>query len=182
MSLNITAFILFIVAVFIGLTNKLHDYRLEREKATTYAVKTVSVKQSTIPRPAILLKEDIEWLAKNIYFEARNQTEKGKLAVLNVTLNRVKHSKFPNTIKEVVTQKNDRGCQFSWFCDGKPDIIDDFKTYNIIREFVVKQLSNKHNIKDVTQGALFYHADYVEPYWVFEKKKTTTIGTHIFYK
>lgn len=181
MTLNIVTFILFIFAVFIGLTNKLHDYRVEKENAITYPVKTFSITHSNIPNPAILLKEDIEWLAKNIYFEARNQSEKGKLAVLNVTLNRVKHPAFPNSIKEVVTQKNPRGCQFSWYCDGKPDVIRDIYTYNQIKKFVIKHLTNK-DIKDVTKGALFYHADYVDPWWSSFKRKTIIIDTHIFYK
>ena len=35
---------------------------------------------------------------------------------------------------------------------------------------------------DITDGALFYHADYVTPSWAKIKQKTTEIGDHIFYK
>ena len=70
-----------------------------------------------------------ECLARNIYFEARNEPFAGQFAVAMVTLNRVHDEQFPNSICEVVYQglhwpsghpKRDR-CQFSWYCDGKVD-------------------------------------------------------------
>ena len=74
-------------------------------------------------------------LADNMYFEARNQGTAGIIAVSNVVLNRVKSEMYPNTICEVVRQGPHREswrkngvyhpvrhrCQFSWYCDGKPD-------------------------------------------------------------
>ena len=72
--------------------------------------------------------DEVECLALNIYHEARNQPTAGKLAVAQVTLNRVKHDRFPNTICGVVYQgyylNNNpikHKCQFSWWCDGKSD-------------------------------------------------------------
>ena len=76
--------------------------------------------------------DQIECLAKNMYFEARGQGTAGVLAVSFVVLNRVNDHRFPNTICEVVYQaitrpswknKNKRypiknRCQFSWYCDG----------------------------------------------------------------
>ena len=87
-----------------------------------------------------------ECLAKNMYYEARNQGTAGVLAVTAVVFNRVNDSRFPNTICEVVYQgptreswktrktldKNDavyypikNRCQFSWYCDGKSDVPKD---------------------------------------------------------
>ena len=74
---------------------------------------------------------ETECLAENIYFEARNQGFAGWVAVAQVTLNRVRDDRFPNTICEVVKQGltyesgfpiRDK-CQFSWYCDGKSDTI-----------------------------------------------------------
>ena len=74
---------------------------------------------------------DKECLAKNIYFEAKNQPLIGQLAVAIVVMNRVEDHRFPDTVCEVVQQgptlawtenfpvKNK--CQFSWYCDGKSD-------------------------------------------------------------
>ena len=68
-------------------------------------------------------------LAKNIYFEARDQGLASKMAVSLVVLNRVRHKQYPSTICEVIYQgptyswKSDfpvrNKCQFSWYCDGK---------------------------------------------------------------
>lgn len=136
-----------------------------------------------IPRPRFT-EEDVEWLTRNIYFEARNQSITGQLAVLMVTLNRQKHSFYPYSIKQIVTQggKKLNKCQFSWYCDGKPDIITDFKTFQQIRTLVLQVLPVSHKIYDVTGGALFYHATYVRPKWAKHKKNTAKIETHIFYK
>ena len=35
---------------------------------------------------------------------------------------------------------------------------------------------------DVTEGALWYHADYVHPYWADHLERVVTIEDHIFYK
>ena len=40
--------------------------------------------------------------------------------------------------------------------------------------------ANVDKIKDPTDGAIFYHADYVNPRWKNVEHKTT-IGRHIFY-
>lgn len=48
---------------------------------------------------------DLKLLACLIYAEAGNQPYKGKVAVGNVVMNRVKSSLFPKTLKEVIYQK-----------------------------------------------------------------------------
>ena len=36
---------------------------------------------------------------------------------------------------------------------------------------------------DITEGSLWYHANYIEnPYWVDELTPTVVINNHIFYK
>ena len=49
-------------------------------------------------------KNEVNCLAKNIYFEARDQPTKGQLAVALVTINRAKSKRFPNTICRVIHQ------------------------------------------------------------------------------
>lgn len=135
-------------------------------------------------------EEEVTWLTKNVYFEARNQGIAGQLAVVMVTINRVLDSRFPNTVEEVVTQaytyRNGfpirHKCQFSWYCDGKSDKIRDWESYNDIRRLVVTYLQNRDIIFDVTEGAVFYHADYVNPSWAKVKEKTIEIEDHIFYR
>ena len=73
--------------------------------------------------------EEMYCMSLNIYYEARGESWKGKAAVAHVTLNRVEHPKYPNTICGVVLQAKtwkERPirdmCQFAWYCDGKSDI------------------------------------------------------------
>jgi len=49
-------------------------------------------------------KRQIQCLAENAYFEAGNQSTKGKIAVTNVVMNRVEDKRFPKTPCEVAEQ------------------------------------------------------------------------------
>jgi spore germination cell wall hydrolase CwlJ-like protein len=51
---------------------------------------------------------DLDCLAKNIYYEAGNQSEEGKVAVGLVTINRANDERFPNSICGVVEQRTVR--------------------------------------------------------------------------
>jgi len=127
-------------------------------------------------------------LAKNIYFEARNEPIRGQVAVAQVTLNRVESNLFPNSICNVVYQARVEkgkivlnGCQFSWYCDGEPDRIK-YSSEAWIRSIKVAEIVIRGEYPDVTGGALFYHADYVDPLWAKEKKLVRIIGRHLFYR
>lgn len=131
-------------------------------------------------------------LTQNIYHEARNESTAGWIAVADVTMNRVRSDAFPNTICEVVfegphyiSKKSGKyypyknRCQFSWYCDGKSDEVKNIKKYKQIME--VAKLTVKTEL-DITDGALFYHADYVKPRWAETMDVTARIDAHIFYK
>ena len=88
---------------------------------------TTNGKTTVVP---MVNSEELECMSKNIYFEAAMESTAGKLAVAQVTMNRVRSHHYPNTVCKVITQgrhyKNgfpvkDR-CQFSWYCDGKLDV------------------------------------------------------------
>jgi len=123
-------------------------------------------------------KKQIDCLAENIYYEAGWEPPSGQLAVALVTLNRVNDPRFPKDICNVVKQKTQGMCQFSWFCEPlKPK---NQYVYRKNLEVALYAYANYERIQDLTQGAIYYHADYVNPRWKLEK--TTTIGRHIFYK
>jgi N-acetylmuramoyl-L-alanine amidase len=140
-------------------------------------------------------EEEVTWLAKNVYFEARSQGVAGRLAVAMVTLNRVDDKRFPDNIQDVVTEGPTRKswktgeqfpikhkCQFSWYCDGKSDKIRDWDTFWEIYNMMVTYLQNRDIMFDITEGATHYHADYVNPAWSRNKKKTIEIEDHKFYR
>lgn len=124
-------------------------------------------------------RRQVDCLAQNIYHEAGNEPEKGKIAVALVTMNRTQDPRFPKDICSVVKQRVNYTCQFSWFCDGNLAITSK-KTYEDAKEVAVHVFANYDNLKDITYGALYYHADYVDPKW--KLNKTVKIGRHIFYK
>ena len=133
--------------------------------------------------------DEVECLALNIYHEARNQPTAGKLAVAQVTLNRVKHDRFPNTICGVVYQgyylNNNpikHKCQFSWWCDGKSDKPKEIQSWNYALMLARHMHEGIFDNIDVVKDATHYHAVYVKPYWTKEKKKVKVIADHIFYK
>ena len=59
-------------------------------------------------------KKELNCLAENIYYEAGSESFEGKLAVAQVTLNRVASGQFANSICAVVHQKTGETYQFSW--------------------------------------------------------------------
>ena len=127
-------------------------------------------------------------LAENIYFESRGEPIKGQIAVAHVTLNRVKHKYYPDSICGVVKQANrdSQGnikrhqCQFSWYCDGKPDVPADKKLWNHSLRLAKEVLDGKY--QDTTNGAIMFHAYWVSPSWRHDYTKTTRIGVHTFYR
>lgn len=129
------------------------------------------------PAQPVSVETDFECLTQNLYFEARSEVTAGLIAVGQVTLNRVRSDKFPNTVCEVVKQKTKYNCQFSWYCDGIKDVIRDRKSYTKAAQ--VASLLLNSDIPDITDGALFYHNTTISPGW--KRKRIARIGNHIFY-
>ena len=131
-------------------------------------------------------------LAQNIYFESANQPFAGRVAVANVAVNRSNDAQFPSTICDVVYQaklrENWKGnmvpirnqCQFSWYCDGKSDEPTDSTTW--MESLHIADLVISGKMPDITSGSLWYHADFVSPYWAPYLTEVVTIDNHIFYK
>jgi spore germination cell wall hydrolase CwlJ-like protein len=139
-------------------------------------------KPVVVKKPVYLTKHDkqqIQCMAENTYFEAGHEPIKGRIAVNNVVLNRVKDERFPKTPCGVINQRSHGVCQFSWKCEGGKRI-GDWAAYRKAKE--IAEHVYLGNYKDVTRGAQFYHADYVNPSWGRVFDRTTKIGAHIFYK
>lgn len=116
-------------------------------------------------------------LARNIFYEAGVESEKGKLAVAQVTYNRLKSGRWGKNLCSVVHAK----AQFSWTLEqkklnGKPSGPLWEASLKAKQKFLegerVEELSN----------SMFYHTDYIKaPYWTKNMKKVSKIGQHIFY-
>ena len=125
---------------------------------------------------------ELECLAEAVYFEARGEDLIGQLAVAEVILNRVDSDMFPGSICAVISEGANKlnSCQFSYNCDGKPEIIIETKAYSRILK--LSDFIHSGSARLLTGGAVFYHSDKVNPSWAKKFKKTNKIGRHLFYK
>ena len=127
---------------------------------------------------------EIECLALNIYFESRGESLEGRRAVGHVTMNRVLDPYFPDTVCAVVRQGaldgRNRGCQFSWWCDGRSDRPVDPRAWADSRDLALAVYWDRS--RDPTDGALWFHADYVAPDWAPLLDAGPQIGRHLFYR
>ena len=126
----------------------------------------------------------LDCLTRNIYWESATEPFEGKVAVAQVTMNRVATGKFGNDVCGVVYQKNvfmeKVVCQFSWACDSvhKNRPINK-EAYNESYEVAKKVLLEGFRLS-ILKDALYYHAAYVNPRWPLDK--IGQIGQHIFYR
>lgn len=116
-----------------------------------------------------------ECLSLNVYWEARNQSFAGQLAVAQVTMNRVNDSRYPDDVCEVVFDHK----QFSWYWDGKSDVPTELRAWETAK-LVASAAANGAG-HAALHGVTHYHAVYVSPYWNDYLTLVTTIGDHIFY-
>ena len=125
----------------------------------------------------------LECLANNIYWEAASEPFEGKVAVAQVTMNRVESGRFADSVCGVVYQKNliyeKVVCQFTWYCEGthkvKPVHPPLWRESQEVAKKVLLEGFRLPSLKD----ALYYHATYVNPSW--GKPVLQKIGQHIFY-
>jgi spore germination cell wall hydrolase CwlJ-like protein len=123
----------------------------------------------------------ITCLARTIYWEAKGEGDAGMRAVANVVVNRLRHKGFPKTICGVVKQGHEQGsCQFSWWCDGQPDNVEEQVPYTLAKEIARKALNRQ--LDDRTDGALYYHHQALTPSWSKQYIRTVQVGGHVFYK
>lgn len=135
--------------------------------------------------------DDLRCLTRNMYFEARGEGEHGMLAVGHVVMNRVQHDGFPKTVCGVVKDgkyKNGKPvanqCQFSWVCDGIPDVVRDTATYKKATELAIAVLTGTS--KNPVGKSLYFHATTVKlspinRKWFDTLVVVKRVGRHIFY-
>ena len=125
----------------------------------------------------------LECLTRNIYWEAANEPFEGKVAVAQVTLNRLADGRFGSSICNVVHQRSvvyqKVVCQFTWTCENTHKIRPVHPGLWQESELVAKKVFLENFRLPSLDKALYYHADYVNPGW--QKPRITKIGRHIFY-
>ena len=164
--------------------------------AIVFSIITITTKvYSDIPAPPprpdfVVIEKGVNCLTMAIYYEARNDSITGQKAVGEVIINRVLSKKYPNSICDVVKQAQKtsggqiirNGCQFSFWCDGKREIMANQKAAEIafaIAEYTL--YTRNHQSVDKTEGALHYYAMNINaiPGWS-KDMKCSPIGKHLF--
>ena len=120
---------------------------------------------------------DLFCLAKNIFHEAGTEPEMGQYAVAQVTLNRVRNPKYPDSICKVVLDRY----QFSW-ANRKSLHWTHPKGLNWNRSYEIAQhvIYENHRVNGL-ENVKYYHADYIKPHWSRNMTQVSVIGRHIFY-
>ena len=188
------------ILLLVGLANAADQAQKEdvaKGKAEVLEKKASFKGSKTLPTPAQIitkpqaqsvdatgeepLEDAITCLARTIYWEANRKDDAEMEAIAYVVMNRLGHKGFPNTICGVVKQGHEQGaCQFSWWCDGRPDGAREEEPYSHAKEIARKALNRQ--LKDRSDGALYFHHRKVTPNWSNEYIRTIDVGEHVFYK
>ena len=114
---------------------------------------------------------NVNLLARVIYGEARGEPYTGQVAVGAVIMNRVRSSKFPNTIAGVVYQSG----AFDAVEDGQVNLTPD--------STAKKAAQDALNGWDPSYGAIYYfNPNTATNKWIWSRPLTVTIGKHRFCK
>lgn len=128
---------------------------------------------------AATYKREVNCMATAIFYEAQGESEKGKIAVGNVILNRMRSGLYPTSACGVIHQKG----QFQWVHNHrlrKNRIYHHTRHKNI--HHIASKLYAQHakgKVRDVTKGALFFTANGVKP--APRAVKGVKIGRHQFF-
>lgn len=116
---------------------------------------------------------DIQLMARAINGEARGEPYEGQVAVGAVILNRVKDSRFPNSISGVIYQSG----AFTAVADGQINApIDEGSS-------VYKAAQDAMNGWDPTGGCVYYfNPNTATNKWIWSRQHVITIGKHRFCK
>ncbi len=114
-------------------------------------------------------ESDLNLLARCVYGESRGEPYTGQVAVAAVVLNRVRSSKFPNTIKGVIYQAG----AFTAVSDGQINLTPNQSAYNAARDALAGW--------DPTGGCLYYYnPDTATSSWIWSLTVHIKIGNHNF--
>lgn len=130
--------------------------------------------------PDLFVKRELVALALNVYHEARGSTKEDMIAVAVVTMNRLGHRQFRNTIEEVVFQPY----QFSWTRLHK-DLLPKEKIWKDCQEIAYKVYANLNLPKSLTANLInVYHYSRYDIIgkvsWHNKMLNRVRIGAHVY--
>ncbi|MGX4598168.1 cell wall hydrolase [Faecalimicrobium sp. JNUCC 81] len=139
----------------------------DSEKPLTIKNNTVEKRKEVIS----ITNEELLLLSKLITGEARGESYEGQVAVAAVVINRVKDSRFPNSIKDVIYQKN----AFSVVNDGSINMQPTESAYKAAREAL-------YGLDPTNQAIYFWNPEIATCKWIRTLDPYMRIGNHVFAK
>lgn len=137
----------------------------------TQTLKAMGITSSSSSSSSSNNSSNVNLLARVVYGEARGEPYTGQVAVAAVVLNRVKSSKFPNTISGVVYQSG----AFDAVADGQINMTPDTTAKKAAQDAL--------NGWDPSYGAIYYfNPSTATNKWIWSRPMTVTIGKHRFCK
>ena len=136
-----------------------------------------SVEDEGTNKKNIYLKlKEYNVLLRIVEAEAGGEDITGKMLVANVIMNRIQSGRFPDTVTEVVYQKNPNGkAQFSPTVNGRIDSV------NVSQE-TVDAVERVLNGEDSSNGALYFRSVHSNGTWHDNAlRRVAEHGNHIFY-
>ena len=156
------------------------------ETAACEADPACTIRCASEPAPPAAAAEPVDpaaahCLALAMYWEAKAEGAEGMQAVGHVVLNRMTHDQFPDSVCGVVQEGGESPpCQFSWYCDGRSDRPRELAHWETAQSLAIEILASP--TADPTDGALFFHADWMRSPWRVPRTRTAEIGGHVFYR
>ena len=139
--------------------------------AGTQTLNALGIMQSSSSGSSTNNSSNVNLLARAIYGEARGEPYVGQVAVGAVIMNRVRSSKFPNTIAGVIYQSG----AFDAVSDGQINLTPD--------STAKKAAQDALNGWDPSYGAIYYfNPSTATNKWIWSRPLTVTIGKHRFCK
>jgi len=130
-------------------------------------------------------RRELMCLALNVYYESRGESAAGQYAVAEVTMNRVASRHYPDSVCDVVYQKNWDTIRkryvaaFSWTEFAVMSAPNGKQWHQAMKIAETVYYGKQQPTLD---GAMHYHAVYVKPSWSLEMTPVAKIDRHIFYK
>lgn len=153
-------------------TSWIYSNELDRDSNNSNAssVKAEAMKQEK-KEVINITNEELLLLSKLVTGEARGESYEGQVAVAAVVINRVKDPRFPNSIKDVIYQKN----AFSVVKDGSINMQPTESAYTAAQEALYGN--------DPTNEAIyFWNPDIATCQWIKKLNPYMRIGNHVFAK
>jgi N-acetylmuramoyl-L-alanine amidase len=135
----------------------------------TYKKVEVDTKESSSTDHRFIKEEEKKLLARLVQAEAEGEPFEGKVAVADVVLNRVEHEQFPDTVKEVIYQRN----AFEPVQNGSINEPASNEAIKAVEKALVDQEKNEELL-------YFYNPDTATSEWIFSREVVKKIGNHSF--